>query len=104
MTLKNLENSIEKQYITPENAQADFELEALKMLQRDISIEIVSFMSENSINLEQLASKLNEDQITVYKMIKGDANINLKTIAKLYTLLGKEARIVSYNPEEYYQQ
>lgn len=53
----------------------------------DIADQIYSLMENNKINKSELATRLGSSRALVTKMLRGDSNLTLKTIAKVVSTL-----------------
>ena len=65
------------------------------MLQHDISKAVIDYMAKNNVGFNDLVRKLGKSPTQVSKIIKGEANLTLATIAQLYAFMGRRAHIVS---------
>lgn len=62
-------------------------------LSNKISAIIVQYMAENHIGFNELVRRLDMSTATVSKIIKGNSNITLDTIAEISALTGKNIHI-----------
>ncbi|MDF2939670.1 MAG: hypothetical protein K0R66_312 [Gammaproteobacteria bacterium] len=90
-----LEQRLNKKDIAEIEAAAKMEYEALRMLQEDVSKAIAQYMSENDVGFNELVRKLGKSPSQVSKIIKGEANLTLATIAQVFALMGKKPHIVA---------
>ncbi|OGT51816.1 MAG: hypothetical protein A3E84_05460 [Gammaproteobacteria bacterium RIFCSPHIGHO2_12_FULL_42_13] len=88
-----LEKRLNKAEIAEIEKAAKIEYEILHTLQQDVAKDVVRFMSENHLGFNDLVRKLGKNPTQVSNIIKGDANLTMATIAQLYALMGKKARI-----------
>ena len=92
---EHLEKRLNKKDIADIEAAAQIEFEAIKMLQNDISTSIIHYMADNNIGFNDLVKKMGKSPTQVSKIIKGEANLTLATIAQLYAIMGHRAHIVA---------
>ena len=62
-------------------------------LSNNVSSIVVEYMAKNHIGFNELVRQLNMSTATVSKIIKGNANITLDTIAEISILTGKNIHI-----------
>lgn len=90
-----LAKRLSKEEIAEIEKAAEIEHESLKMLQQDISKAVIDYMAKNNIGFNDFVRKLGKSPTQVSKIIKGEANLTLATIAQLYAIMGCRAHIVS---------
>jgi hypothetical protein len=73
---------------------AQIECEALTMLQDDISKAVVHYMSENNIGFNELVRRSGKSPSQLAKIVKGEANLTMATIAQLYAMMKCKPHIV----------
>jgi len=56
---------------------------------------IIKYMSEKNIGFNEMVRKLGKSPTQVSKIIKGEANLTLATIAQLFAIMGYKAHIVA---------
>ncbi|OHE77883.1 MAG: hypothetical protein A3F67_08170 [Verrucomicrobia bacterium RIFCSPHIGHO2_12_FULL_41_10] len=95
MPVTHLANRLSKQEIAEIDNAAKIEHESLQMLQHDISKAVIDYMAKNNVGFNDLVRKLGKSPTQVSKIIKGEANLTLATIAQLYAFMGRRAHIVS---------
>ena len=99
MKTKNFEallsKRLDKKEIAEIEAAAQIEYEALKALQEDVSNALIHYMSTHNIGFNELVRKLGKSPSQVSKIIKGEANLTLATIAQLYALMGVRPHIIA---------
>ena len=88
-----LEKRLNKQEIKTIEKAAALEFEVLKMLQQDIAKDITNYMSEHDIGFNAFSRRLGKSPSQVSRMIKGEANLTLATIAQIYALIGRKVHI-----------
>ncbi len=76
-------------------AAANIEVDALRALKKDISDAVIHYMSENNIGFNEFVQKIGKSPTQVSKIIKGEANLTLASIAQLYAIMGHQAHIVT---------
>ncbi len=74
--------------------EAANEIDALKSMQESLSREIVIYMAEESIGIVELTNRLETSTRQTSRILKGEANVTLATLAEVAALLGKVPRIV----------
>jgi Cro/C1-type HTH DNA-binding domain len=90
---------IRKEIFTPEeiknlDASAAEEVAAIKSLQDSISAAVAKYMAAEGIGFNELTRRLDISSRITSKLVKGNSNLSMGTIAHLSTLLGKKPRIV----------
>lgn len=91
----HLEKRLNKKEIAEIEKAAAIELESLQLLQSDISNTVTHYMEAKNIGFNELVRRLGKSPAQVSKIIKGEANLTLATIAQIYALMGRKAHIVS---------
>ena len=98
ITLKNVDdifaNHLSKEEISMADQEAEKELMALKILQEDISKFVMQAMASKKLGFRSFAKANNLSLSMASKIIKGDGNLTLETIAQIATHNGKKAHIV----------
>jgi hypothetical protein len=99
MKVKNfkdyLDQRLDKKEIADIERAAQLEYETLRMLQEDIAKATIKYMSDNNLGFNDLVKKMGKSPSHISKIIKGEANLTLATVAQLYALIGRKAHIVS---------
>jgi len=72
---------------------AQLEFETLQALKADISKAVIHYMDINSIGFNDVVRKLGKSPSQVSKIIKGEANLTLATIAQIFAMMGEKPRI-----------
>lgn len=90
-----LDNRLDKKEIKVIEQAAQMELESLKMLQCDVSNAVSQYVSDNGLGFNELVRRLGKSPTQVSKIIKGNANLTMATIAQLYALMGRRVHIVT---------
>ena len=91
--------SIRNKRLSPEQqAQNDHEVALefalLKDMQESLSKEVAAFMASNKIGVVKLTEMLQTSSRQTNRILRGEANITLATIASVACLMGKTAKIV----------
>lgn len=89
-----LDKRLDKKEIRALEQAAQMELESLQMLQKDVSNAMSQYMSDNDVGFNELVRRLGKSPTQVSKIMKGEANLTMATIAQLYALMGRRAHIV----------
>jgi hypothetical protein len=99
--LEKFENyeDFRKEMFTPDeikelDAAARIEIEAIKSLQESITTAVAAYMSKEEIGFNELTRRLEVSSRITSKLVKGNANLSMGTIAHLSALLGKKPKIV----------
>ena len=90
----HLEQRLNKAEIKEIEKAAKIEIEALKNLQNDIAKAVNHYMSENNVDFNEFVKKTGKSPTQVSRIIKGEANLTLATVAQLYAIMGHRAHIV----------
>lgn len=89
-----LETRLNQAKIQEIEEAAHIELEALKTLQNDVSKAVIYYMSEKDIGFNELVRKSGKSPSQLSKIIKGEANLTMATIAQLYAMMKCRPHIV----------
>lgn len=99
MKTKNFETLLSQRLNKKEIAEIEkaalIEYEVFISLREDIAKTVVHYMSVHNIGFNELARKLGKSPSQVSKIIKGEANLTLSSIAQLYALMGVRPHIVA---------
>lgn len=57
-------------------------------ISHDLSLIISKYMAQNNVGFNELVRKLNMSSATVAKLVKGDCNISVDTLAEVLELTG----------------
>lgn len=85
----HLESRLNKQEIAEIESAAQMEYSATKILQDDISKAVIQYMSTNDIGFNDFVKKLGKSPSQVSKIIKGEANLTITSIAQIFSIMGK---------------
>lgn len=91
---KLVEKRLSKAEIIEIERQVDFEIKVLKSLQNDITNAMNAYMKEQNIGFNELVKLLDVSPAHIAKIKKGDANLTIASIARLFALLGQEPHLV----------
>jgi hypothetical protein len=98
MKLKNFQDYLEKRLTTRQIAeikrQAALEKRALQTLQNDVASAMKRYMREHKIGFNELVKRLEVSPTHVAKIQKGEANLTLASVARLFALLGQQPHLV----------
>ena len=88
----------EKEIFTPEqiedmNRRALMRSQARENLSENISSAVAQYMAENHIGFNELKRRLNMSGTTVSKILRGDANLTLDTLALISQTTGLKVNI-----------
>lgn len=97
MKIKSFKEQLERRLSSEEIAEieqaAELEHDILVTLQNDVSQALIKHMADKGIGFNDLVRKLGKSPTQVSKMIKGEANLTLATVAQIFALLNIKARI-----------
>jgi transcriptional regulator with XRE-family HTH domain len=77
-----------------QDAEVALEVAALQSMQECISTELARYMAEEGIGINELTRRLNTSSRQTSRIMKGEANITLATLAEVAGVIGVKARIV----------
>lgn len=92
---EHLESKLDPQDIAEIEMAAEFEFIAMQTLKEDVSKAILAYMAENDIGFNALVRKLGKSPSQVSKIIKGESNLTIATIAQVYAIMGKKPHITT---------
>lgn len=90
-----LEKRLDKKEITEIELAAQREYEILQLLQKDIAKTVTHYMSKHKVGFNELIKKLGKSPTQISRIIKGEANLTLATVAQLYACMGMKAHLVA---------
>ena len=88
-----LEKRIGKEEKEALEKEAEVHLAILKEMQESISAEVAKFMAKEGIGFNELTRRLDTSTRQTSKIVKGEANLTLETIADLAEVMGKRPLI-----------
>lgn len=96
MKVKNFQDYLETR-LSPEEikeieAQAEMELQALKSLQNGVAQALNAYMVQQNIGFNDLVRKLDISPSKLSKILKGEANLTLASIAHIAALLKRKPK------------
>lgn len=91
---KLMEKKLTKKEIAEIEHQATIEAKVLKSLQNDITNAMNNYMEEKNIGFNELVKRLNVSPAHIAKIKKGDANLTIASIARLFSLLEQEPHLI----------
>jgi len=91
---KHLEQRLNKNEISELETAAKVEYEILHSFQQDVSQAVINYMSKNNMGFNEFVHKIGKSPTQVSRIIKGEANLTLATVAQLYAVIGHKAHIV----------
>ena len=80
--------------IKAQDAEIAREVAALKSMQESISAELARYMADEGIGINELTRRLNTSSRQTSRIMKGEANITLATLAEVAAILGANANII----------
>jgi len=92
---KYLTTRLDVEEIKEIEVAAELEAEALAALQADVVKAITGYMEKNKLGFNDLVRKLGKSPTQVSRIIKGEANLTLTTVAQIYALMKRTPRIVT---------
>ncbi len=90
---EHLESRLNAKEITEIESAAEMEYKAIQALREDISKAIIQYMSKNDIGFNEIVRKLGKSPSQVSKIIKGEANLTITSIAQIFAIIGKMPHI-----------
>lgn len=79
-----------------------FEEREFDRITYNITASIFEFMQEKGVSQKKLAKSLGVSEAWVSKMLSGDTNLTLRTIAKICSVLETHAHFKLNNTDEFY--
>ncbi|HEV2613171.1 MAG TPA: hypothetical protein VGV92_00510 [Gammaproteobacteria bacterium] len=70
------------------------EHDAVKKLQKDVSLSIVKYMDKEKIGFNELARRLRTSPTQTQKIQKGNANLTMASVAHIAAVMKKKVRLV----------
>lgn len=69
------------------------EIAAIHSIQEEISKEIIAYMAREGIGFNEFTRRLGTSSRQTSKVIKGEANLTIATIAEIALVMGKKPKI-----------
>jgi len=91
---KYLAKRLDKNEIAEIEKQAAFEHKALEELQHNIASVFIQYMADEEIGFNEIVRRLQISPTQANKILKGEANLTLNSIAHVAALLNKQPKIV----------
>lgn len=90
---------VEAKLLSPEeraevDQQADKMIAAMRELQESVSSAVASYMAKEKIGFNELTRRLHTSSRQTSRLLKGEANLTMASIAELAAVMGKKARVV----------
>lgn len=94
-----LETKLNKEDILDIEMAAKMEYSAINDLKSDVSKAVINYMAENDVGFNDFVRKLGKSPTQVSKIIKGEANLTIATIAQIFSIMGRKPHITSAIPK-----
>ena len=85
-----LERRLDKNEISEIKQQARLEVRILKSIKNIIADTMTEYMKKNKIGFNELVRRLDSSPSHVTKIQRGEANLTISSLARLFALMGKE--------------
>jgi len=79
--------------------EASDELAALSAMQESLTREIAAYMAKEAIGIVELTKRLETSTRQTSRIMKGEANVTLATLAEVAVHIGKVPRIIFEDPK-----
>src|ERR1700722_5438747 len=89
-----LKKRLNKEEIQEIRQQVDSEFEALKGLQKNVSLALTDYMEKEKIGFNELVRRLGISPTQLTKIQKCQANLTLATLAHISALLRKKPHLI----------
>ena len=89
-----LEKRLTKSEISQIEHQAKLEMRALQDMQKAIAEAVDKYMKKENIGFNELVRRLHSSPTHVAKIQKGESNLTLSSIARLFALLEQHPQLV----------
>lgn len=90
-----LSTKLDQNEIAEIERAAEIEYAAINSLKADVSSAVINYMAKNNIGFNDLVRKLGKSPSQVSKIIKGEANLTIATIAQIFAIMGRDPHITS---------
>ena len=92
-------NEIRKRRLSSEemaavDSEVKREVEALKSMQEAISAALARYMADEEIGINELTRRLKTSSRQTSRIMKGEANITLATLAEVAAIMGAKPKII----------
>lgn len=98
MKAKNVRNPAAKKSkvskSNPRQQQASMEQKAVKLLQKDIAQSVERYMAKEKIGFNELVRRLGASPSQTLRILRGQGNLTMASIAHLAAVFKKTARLV----------
>lgn len=91
---KYLEKRLTKAEIKDLERQAKLEVHAFKALQQDVAKAMTEYIKKENIGFNELVRRLDASPTHVAKIQRGEANLTLASLARIFALLEKTPHLV----------
>ncbi len=89
-----LDKRLDKSEIADIKQAAEIEYETLDILREDISKAVIDYMADKNIGFNDFVRETGKTPAQISKIIKGESNLTLSSIAQIYSIMGSHAHIV----------
>jgi transcriptional regulator with XRE-family HTH domain len=89
-----LEKRLTKTEIKDIERQAKLEVQALKALQKDIAKAMAEYLKKEKIGFNELVRRLDASPTHVAKIQRGEANLTLASLVRIFAILEKTPHLV----------
>jgi AraC-like DNA-binding protein len=90
---EHLDSRLNKEDIADIELAAEMEYKASQALREDISKAVIDYMAQNNIGFNDLVRKLGKSPAQLSKIIRGEANLTITSIAQIFSIIGKMPHI-----------
>jgi antitoxin component HigA of HigAB toxin-antitoxin module len=98
MELKDFDTYLAEKYTQQEineiDANTERKVSDYLAFKNAISDELKQYMEENNLGFNDIKKQLNTSDSQMSRILKGQANITMKTVQKIAELMGKKPRII----------
>ena len=92
---EHLDSRLNQEDIADIELAAEMEYKASQALREDISKAVIDYMAQNNIGFNDLVRKLGKSPAQLSKIIRGEANLTITSIAQIFSIIGKMPHIES---------
>jgi len=86
---EHLDARLNKEDIAEIEQAAKMEYKASQTLKNDISKALINYMAQNNVGFNDLVRQLGKSPSQLSKIIKGEANLTINSIAQIFSIIGK---------------